>query len=180
MKFSVDRINDELVNIIETANYDFDKSRRCFEKFLEYFIEMFENEMKEYLGSEDLTSFSTRVLHEKLGRGDFYRNQQNLQKAASSPKPEKVVDWAAKFYSADEPKPSNFNIFKNSLKEEFDKLYEETKSKLPSFEDLDETEADKDLENDEEAKQLFSSGLPPPTEFEKSFFVTDEKWTGLF
>src|SRR5690606_2061884 len=68
-----------------------------------------------------------------------------------------------------EERPSGFNIFERSLKEEFEQLYEEVRSSLPSV-PIDVEDSDEDDDDDDEEIEIFKSNLPPPTEFELKYF----------
>jgi len=101
-----------------------------------------------------------RQLNKELDR---LRNEVQLYREQEQSKQQEKQEEIYSAYQKDGSKPSDFSIFKDSLKDDIARIYSTVKESLPKIESSDNDE------EEEAEEEIYATNLPPATEFESKF-----------
>lgn len=161
MQQSIDTLQDEVDDL---KSKTFDQEKLIAELKIKHKEEL-EIREKTELHNKNLQS-DMKQLNKEM---QVLRNEVDMYREQFNAKQKEKHDQISQSYKNGDNHPSGFSIFKDSLKDDIDKIYSSVKDNIPKI------ESDNEEEDDE--LEIYKTNLPPPTEFEnsigRSFFPND-------
>lgn len=146
-------LDECLIDLTKRHDYEFNKVAHSLRKYFGFLETIYPKEAC----LVDPHMFTSAFCRARFGYLE-YKRAQNTQ-----PKTEKtqIEKKQTETKPVDDSGPSDFNIFKHSLKKDFDKIIANAKKELPVIDDQ------KDVSDTE----ILHSNIPPPNEFEKKLIA---------